>query len=110
MRVAGAAACPGRGATTPRLHPRWGRADGGHLHCLHVAPRPQCGMGRGTPPRCCAPAIAACRAPAAALVHTPARAAADICCPYTSPQCKVQTGYQATKQYFDFTNNRCVAP
>lgn len=30
----------------------------------------------------------------------------NICCPFTSPECKVQTGYQASKQYFDLPNNR----
>lgn len=29
-----------------------------------------------------------------------------ICCPKISPGCKVQTGYSATKQYFDLPNNR----
>ena len=31
---------------------------------------------------------------------------AAICCPKIAPGCKVQTGYSATKQYFDFPNNR----
>lgn len=30
----------------------------------------------------------------------------NICCPFNAPECKVQTGYSVSKQYFDFTNNR----
>lgn len=46
---------------------------------------------RHTTPSCCLPPLA------------------DICCPFNAPECKVQTGYSVSKQYFDFTNNRCVA-
>eukprot|EP01138_Halocafeteria_seosinensis_P006080 gb/GECG01006215.1/.p1 GENE.gb/GECG01006215.1/~~gb/GECG01006215.1/.p1 ORF type:complete len:316 (+),score=36.52 gb/GECG01006215.1/:1-948(+) len=30
----------------------------------------------------------------------------SVCCPPTSPQCKIQTIYQASKEYFDYTHNR----
>lgn len=30
----------------------------------------------------------------------------ELCCDYTSPECKVQTIYMAARQYFDFPNNR----
>lgn len=32
----------------------------------------------------------------------------SICCPATSPQCKVQTAFQEGTQYFDFTNERAA--
>ena len=30
----------------------------------------------------------------------------SVCCPADAPQCKVQTVFQAGRQYFDYTHNR----